>query len=105
MNVMTISGYTFDGPYSSVADLCDKSGLYAILCMIDDGYVLVSVEEASSILVSATKHPVVHDSSIQRKLHGKLAFAMYPTPSISQTIRESIRNEIRKECLPIYGCN
>jgi hypothetical protein len=44
-----IGKYEFDGPFNSVADLEEKSGLYAVLHCDGEDYELIHVSEADNI--------------------------------------------------------
>jgi len=35
---ITISGYSFDGPYLTTDSIEDRSGVYAVLCKKDEKY-------------------------------------------------------------------
>jgi len=46
----TISGYTFDEPYTGTDKLEDRSGVYAILCCHNENYFVVDNGESATVM-------------------------------------------------------
>jgi len=103
VNNMTvkIQGYNFEGPFTKVGDLEDRSGVYAILDRRNDGLYVVDVGESSEVKTRISNHdrkPCWSNSS-----KGKLAVAVRYTPGLQQSGRKSIEQDIRGEYHPSCG--
>ena len=98
---ITIGRYTFDGPYTDIGDLMDRSGVYAIHDWRTTGYHLVDVGESAQVRTRVENH--------DRKLcwngnrQGTLTVSALYTPNLQQAGRMFIEQEIRKQFNPPCG--
>ncbi len=99
-----ISGYTFEGPYSSTDYLDDRSGVYAILCDNGEKYGLVDVGESATVKSRVENHD--REDCWKRKCSSpSLRFAVHYTPHLQQSGRTDIEQEIRSRFPNLCGTN
>lgn len=98
---ITIGNYSFDGPYSSIDRLKDKSGVYAILCHKQQKYHLVDVGEAAKVRSRVENHD--RKNCWQSNCKSTLCVAVYYTPHSPQPGRRAIEQEIRNQYNPPCG--
>jgi hypothetical protein len=97
-----IGKYTFEGPYTSTANLEDKSGVYAILCKKNgDKYNLVDVGESATVKSRVETHD--RKDCWQRSCNSALTVAVYYTPGMQQRGRMTVEQEIRDQYDPPCG--
>jgi hypothetical protein len=94
---MTIkfSKYSFDGPFTSVDALEDRSGVYMVLCEMDQGYRVLDVGESKEVKSRVESHDRV--SCWEDNCQGTLAYAAHYTPRKQQFGRRAIELRIRLE--------
>jgi hypothetical protein len=77
-----IGNYTFNGPYTSTANLEDRSGVYAILCQKEGKNYVVDVGESATVKSRVDSHD--REDCWKRNCNGTLAMAVYYTPNLQQ---------------------
>lgn len=92
---ITIGKYTFDGPYTSIDRLEDRSGVYAIICQREGKNYLIDVGESATVKSRVETHD--RKNCWERKCQGTLAMAAYYTPNLQQPGRMAIEQEIRNQ--------
>jgi hypothetical protein len=92
---ITIAKYTFDGPYTSVDKLEDRSGVYAIICQKEGKNYLIDVGESSTMKSRVKTHD--RKDCWEENCEGTLAVAVYYTPNSQQPGRMAIEQEIRDQ--------
>lgn len=95
--MITISGYSFAGPYTSTASLEDKSGVYAILTRPATGgsWTVLDVGESAEVKSRVETHDRKNCWTRNSKTGG-LAYAVFYTPGKQQAGRREIEQAIRK---------
>jgi hypothetical protein len=100
---ITISSYSFDGPYRSTSSLQNRSGVYAILTPTDaTHYNIVDVGESAVVKTRVENH----DRKPCWRRHAKrggLRYAVYYTPRLQQAGRRAIERKIRAKYRPPCG--
>jgi len=97
-----IGKYTFNGPYTSTANLEDRSGVYAILCQKEgNNYNVVDVGESATVKSRVDRHD--RKDCWKRNCNSTLAVAVYYTPNLQQPGRMAIEEELRKQYDPPCG--
>ncbi len=89
---ISIGKYEFDGPYSSVAELEEKSGLYAVLHYEDEEYELIHVAEAHNI-----KERIELSQSTYTMSAGSVLLAACYTPLSRSRERRMMVEDILRE--------
>lgn len=98
-----IGDYTFEGPYDSIADLEDKSGIYAILCKnTDNKYNVVDIGESSKVKTRVGTHDRKECWS-KYCSNTNIYCAVYYTPYKEQPGRKEIEQELRNTFDPPCG--
>jgi hypothetical protein len=88
--------YTFEGPFSSINELEDREGIFAVICIIDDTIShLVHVEEANHIRSNIKNN--VKTTEWVKSCKGRVAFGADYTPNLQKPCREMIVREILKK--------
>lgn len=54
--VIKLGKYSFTGPIGSIDDIKDRSGVYAIVCMVIAEYFLIDVGESSKLRTRIENH-------------------------------------------------
>lgn len=99
---ITISGVSFEGPYSSTDSLQDRSGVYAILCKKNNGnYDLIDVGESAMVKDRVKNHD--RKACWNGNCHSSLAVAAYYTPNLQQAGRKEVEQKIRSQFKPPCG--
>jgi len=89
-----ISGFLFDGPYSTTDNLNNRSGVYAILCKNnDDTYRLIDVGESAQVKSRVENHD--RKACWGDNCHSALSVAVHYTPHLQQTGRMEVEQKIR----------
>jgi len=89
---ISIGKYEFDGPYSSVAELEEKSGLYAVLHYEGEEYELIHVAEAYNI-----KERIELSQSTYTTSAGSVLLAACYTPQSRSRERRMMVEDILRE--------
>jgi hypothetical protein len=96
-----IGRYDFEGPYSSTTPIEDKSGVYAVLCHVNDKYNVLDVGESATVKTRLDNHE--RKDCWKRNCSAVLMFAVYYTPNLQQAGRKEIEQELRKAYNPLCG--
>jgi hypothetical protein len=89
---LKITGYTFQGPFDSPADLKNESGVYVILTEDGSDWKLLDCGAASDIRHQVSNHP--HEECWKKHAVGKIAFAGKYCEELG---KKMIVKEIRQE--------
>jgi len=89
---ISIGRYEFDGPYSSVAELEEKPGIYAVLHYEGEEYDLIHVAEADNI-----KDRIELSQSTYTTSGGSVLLAACYTPQSRSQERRMMVEEILRE--------
>lgn len=95
-----LGNYSFE-PYKSTAPFQDKSGIYAILCLIGEKYHVIDIGESSQVKTRIEGHD--RGSCWEKHCKGILIYAVHYTPNIQQAGRRAIEQELRKLYNPVCG--
>ncbi len=98
---ITISGYSFDGPYIGTVKLEDRSGVYAILCYRADKYLVVEVGESATVKTRVEGHD--RKECWKRNCTGALMVVALYTPNLQQAGRMEVEQRIRDDYDPPCG--
>lgn len=99
---ITISGYTFEGPFKTTTSLQNRSGVYAILDYRSNGqYYVTDVGESANVRDRVENHD--RAACWKRHTQGTLYYAAYYTPSLQQPGRREVEQKIRTEYNPPCG--
>lgn len=96
-----IGEYTFEGPYTTIDDLEDRSGIYAILDRRSDGYHVIDIGEAGGVKSRVETHD--RRGCWQRSSSGTLSVSLLYTPHLQQPGRREIEQDIRGQFAPPCG--
>lgn len=97
-----ISGYDFEGPYTSTADLRHASGVYVILDRRSDGkWSVIDVGESGDVRTRIENHD--RKSCWERHRQGTLGVAVLYTPGWSADQRRALESKVRQEFNPPCG--
>ena len=97
---INIGGYEFDGPYTTIGPLEDRSGVYAILCPQNGGYRVVDVGESATVRSRVENHD---RASCWRGVSNALSVAARYTPGLQQSGRQVIEQALRAQFNPPCG--
>ena len=92
------NSYSFDGPYSSVYFVDDRSGVYAI---IDSTNTLLDVGESSEPRTRLINHD--RKDCWERKKRGNIQYCIYYTPNLQQSGRKEVEQDIRDNYSNLCG--
>ncbi len=98
---ITVGNYSFDGPYTTTDKLEDRSGVYAILCKVEDKYYLIDVGESSEVKTRIENHE--RRDCWTKNCRGTLTYSVYYTPNLQQPGRKLVEQELRKLYNPVCG--
>jgi len=96
-----IDGIQFEGPYTDLNKLEDRSGVYAILDKRADTTILLDAGESSEVKTRLSNHerkPCWNTNS-----HGTIAVAVKYTPNLQQAGRKEVEQKIRNKYNPSCG--
>lgn len=96
-----IGNYTFEGPYTKVESLQDKSGVYVILCHNSQNYNVVDVGESATIKSRIENHD--RKDCWKKNCSSTLEVAVLYTPNMQQAGRMGIEQELRDQYKPPCG--
>jgi hypothetical protein len=92
---ITIGNYSFDGPYTSIDSLEDRSGVYAILCYVASKYYLIDIGESATVKTRVENHD--RADCWERNCKGQFTFSVLYTPNKQQAGRKEIEQELRQQ--------
>jgi hypothetical protein len=95
-----LGNYYFE-PHETAATLQDKSGVYAILCLIGKEYKVIDIGESSQVKTRIEGHD--RESCWKKHCNGTLIIAVHYTPNIQQAGRREIEQELRRLFRPVCG--
>lgn len=98
---VNIGTYDFEGPYYAKGYLEDRSGVYAILCKINDKYKILDIGESSAVRTRVENHD--REDCWESHCGGTIMYAVYYTPNKQQAGRMEIEQELRKQFNPPCG--
>ncbi len=87
-----IGNYEFDGPFDSIREFKDESGLYAVLHCDGENYELIYLAESENLKESIEMSP-----SAENLPHGSTRIATYYTEPRGDRERKEMVDEILKE--------
>lgn len=96
-----IDGYAFEGPYTDINKLENRSGIYAVLDHQKNGIVVVDIGESAEVKSRIENHdrrPCWSENS-----NGTLEVAVLYTTSLHQCGRKEIEQKIRNKFHPSCG--
>lgn len=96
-----IGDYYFEGPYYAKSSLQDKSGVYAILCEVNDGYNVLDIGESAKVRNRVENHD--REDCWETHCGGTIVYAVYYTPHKEQSGRMEIEQELREQYNPPCG--
>ncbi len=86
--------YSFTGPFASIDEIKDRSGLYAIVCTVDQEYFLLDVGESLKLRTRIENHD--KKDCWTKHCNGKLTIYAHYTPFLKQHGRILIEQELRQ---------
>ncbi len=98
---INIQGYQFEGPYTNVDSLQDRSGIYTILDQRTDGRYVIDVGESSEVRTRITNHD--RKECWRSKSIGTIEVAVLYTPGVQQEGRKQIEQQLRDKYQPSCG--
>lgn len=98
---MNIANYQFDGPYTTIANFEDISGVYVILCYSDAKYTAIDCGESATIKSRLENHD--RKDCWKRNCSGTICFAVLYTPGLQSAGRVDIEQKIRQIYNPPCG--
>ncbi len=96
-----IGRYSFEGPYTSVDRLEDRSGVYSILCQQAQEYHVIDIGESSEVKTRVENHD--REECWKQSCSGTLAVSVLYTPRKQRSGRMEIEQELRNEYNPPCG--
>lgn len=89
----TVGKYEFDGPFSSTNQLQDRSGIYVIVCAVNNQYQPLDCGESATVKSRVEDHE--RADCWKRNCNGTLMVAVLYTPNTQSAGRVAIEQEIR----------
>jgi hypothetical protein len=100
--MITLAGYSFEGPFSHTWQLKSQSGVYAILTPSGQGVSVLDVGESGNVRQRIENHD--RKSCWSRYANsGNILYAVYYTPGQSEAQRQRIEKAIRDAYEPPCG--
>ena len=96
-----IGKYNFEGPYTSIKKLKNKSGIYAIHTLTDDGFELIDIGEAAMIKERVHSHERM--KCWIRHCDDEIYVSAFYTPHWNQMGRKKLSNQLRNMLNPPCG--
>jgi hypothetical protein len=96
-----MNGYTFEGPYSAISNLEDRSGVYAILTKNGVQYSVLDIGESAQVKSRIDGHPRA-ECWRSHAISG-IYCAVYYTPNLQQSGRMQIEQKLRAHFDPPCG--
>ena len=99
---ISLSQWTFEGPYTSTANLRDQGGVYAILDRRwDEKWHVLDVGESSQVKTRVENHDRSDCWASSRQ--GTLGYAVLYTPGWTADQRRAAESKIRAAFSPVCG--
>lgn len=86
--------HSFKGPFDSIDKIKDRSGVYAIVCKVDNEYFLFDVGESLKLRTKIENS--YKNECWTKNSNGQLTFYAHYTPFLSQRGRMRIEQELRE---------
>ncbi len=96
-----ISGIEFEGPYTDVNHLEDRSGVYTILDKRPDATYVLDVGESAEVKSRISSHD--RKTCWNSNASGTVAVAVKYTPGLQQAGRKELEQSIREKYRPSCG--
>jgi hypothetical protein len=97
---ISLGKHSFTGPFESIDEIKDRSGLYAIVCKVDNEYFLFDVGESLKLRTKIKNR--YKTECWTKNNNGQLAFYAHYTPFLSQKGRIRIEQELRELFRPEF---
>lgn len=98
---MNIGRYIFEGPFSSINQIRETSGIYAVICSDGSKQFVVDIGSSGQLKTRLANHE--RRDCWLSQCHGILAFAILYTPNYTDDQRTEIESELRKQYDPRCG--
>lgn len=98
---ISIGKYSFEGPFSSIDNIEDRSGVYAVLDRRGSEYFVLDIGESATVKTRLLNHDRKNCWQINKK--GSLVYAVYYTPNLQQAGRMAIEQALRLQYQPTCG--
>lgn len=98
---INIGNYSFEGPYTLVSSLEDRSGVYVILCRTNSAYNVIDIGESATVRSRVENHD--RANCWNRNCRGQLEYAVFYTLNRQQAGRKEIEQELRNTYKPPCG--
>jgi len=86
--------YSFSGPFTSIDEIKDKSGVYAMVCILEGEYFLLDLGESLKLRTRIENHD--KKDCWTKHCNGKLRIYAHYTPFLKQKGRILIEQELRE---------
>jgi hypothetical protein len=86
--------YSFTGPFASVDQVKDRSGVYAIVCTVDGEYFLLDIGESLKLRTRIENYD--KKDCWSKYCNGRLTIYAHYTPFLKQQDRIIIEHELRE---------
>ncbi|MEI8115384.1 MAG: hypothetical protein WCI54_17255 [Bacteroidia bacterium] len=96
-----LGNYSFSGPFESIEKIKDRSGVYAIVCKVDNEYFLSDVRESLKLRTRIENHYT--KDSWKKNGEGQLTIYAHYTPLLNQKGRIRIEQELRELFHPDFN--
>lgn len=98
---MNIGRYIFEGPFSSINQIREASGVYAVICSNSGKQSVIDIGSSSQLKSRLSNHE--RRNCWISECREILAFAILYTPNYSEEQRTEIESELRKQYEPPCG--
>lgn len=92
---LNVGEYEFDGPFGSADQLEDRSGVYVIVCSVNEQYQPVDCGESASVKSRIENHD--RADCWNNSCNGALMVAVLYTPNLQSAGRVAIEQELRRQ--------
>jgi hypothetical protein len=92
--LIKLGAYSFAGPYTSLENVKDKSGVYAIVCEADTEYFLLDVGESFKLRTRIENSD--KKDCWKQHCNGQLQIFVHYTPFLKQLGRIHVEQELRE---------
>lgn len=92
--IIKLGKYSFTGPFESNDKIKDRSGVYAIVCKVDNEYFLLDVGESLKLRARIENH--YKKECWTKNSNGQLTIYAHYTPFLNQQGRIRIEQELRE---------
>ncbi|MFP3951395.1 MAG: hypothetical protein ACLFVP_04540 [Candidatus Bathyarchaeia archaeon] len=93
--IIPIADYMFDGPYESIEELKDESGVFSVVCVDEGNWYLLDVDHAEEVRTALLSHP--REEQWRKYKRGEIRYAVLYTGQSSREKRQMIEVTIRDE--------